>query len=228
MQDAFPCKYQTLNSHLLSLIEEFGGALAISWIWGEKKPQQKAVACLMSEAKCLFRGVIRSPGEFLSQTPQVSLGVLMDQFGIIPSIPAHWALLSALPLSLIISCLAAGIFSQSPSGIWNKVLQRKAWGGFYSNIYSSLSFLLFQELISFIEACIIDFIDFSMILYQSLCFLSRIFDQFTHLCAGTLQTTGLCVFVGTGILGWGYTEPLGWVEMLLCTSDPPGFLCLCL
>lgn len=155
------------------------------WVFhgsGEKMPQQKALPCLMSEeAKCLFRGVIMSPGEFLSQTPQVSLGVSMDQFGIIPSIPANWALLSALPMSLIISCLAAGIFSQSFSGIWNEVLQRKAWGGFYSNIYSLLS-LLFQELISFTEACIIDFIDYSMILYQSLCFLSRIFDQFTRLC----------------------------------------------
>lgn len=154
------------------------------WVFhgsGEKMPQQKALPCLMSEeAKCLFRGVIMSPGEFLSQTPQVSLGVLMDQFGIIPSIPANWALLSALPMSLIISCLAAGIFSQSFSGIWNKVLQGKAWGEFYSNIYSS--FLLFQELISFTEACIIDFIDYSMILYQSLCFLSRIFDRFTCLC----------------------------------------------
>lgn len=72
---------------------------------------------------------------------------------------------------------------------------------------------------------------------QSLCFLSRIFDHFTHLCVWTLQlqATGLCVCAGTWILGWGYPEPLGCVEMLLChlcTSDPPDLLqlksvCVC-
>lgn len=125
---------------------------------------------------------------------------------------------------VIISCLAAGIFSQSLSGIQNRVLKGKARGGFYSNIYSSLSFLLLQELVSFMGVCIIDFIDYSMILYQNLCFLSRIFDQFTPLCAWILQ---LCVCTGTGILGWRYPEPLGCVEMLLChlyTSNPPGLL----
>lgn len=98
MQDTFPCKYLALNSRLLSLIEEFGGALGISWIWGEKKASTEA-SLISEEAKCLFRGVTRSPCELLSQTPQVSLGVSMDQLGIIPSIP-NWALLSAFPLSL--------------------------------------------------------------------------------------------------------------------------------
>lgn len=68
----------------------------------------------MKKPNFFFRGVIRNPLELLSQTPQVSLGVSMDQFGIFPSIPANWALFSPI-VSVIISCFAAGIFSQSLS-----------------------------------------------------------------------------------------------------------------
>lgn len=136
--------------------------MGISWIWGEKKPQEKAVLCFISEeAKCLFRGVIRSSShkhlrshlEF--QWTSLALFHESQQTG-------HFSLLFHCFCHYILSC-CWNIF---PEPLWNieyRVLQKKARGGFCSNIYSSLSFLLFQELISFIDVYIIDFTDYSLI-----------------------------------------------------------------